>query len=191
MAISKRNCATGFEAAGIEPYNPSKALASRFIVTQDEQRPTTPTTPGYNQTEELWDLTMTPTSHQHISTALQYLSGSTELDRTVRTVFAKTGKALERSQFDLATAQREIKLMRRKIGDISKKHKRKQSVNPNKLFVGLADVEMGSVGPPVPMAPATATQVNPERVPIAHVAASRPLDPFGAVTTALQAIRYS
>ena len=134
---------------------------------------------------------MTPATGPHISSALYYLSTSTELDRTVRTVFAKTGKALERSQFELANAQRELRLLRRKVGDISKKHARKQAVNPNKSFIALDDIEMGSYGPPMPARPATATQANPEGVPIAQVAASRPLDPFGAVTTALQTIRYS
>ncbi|KAK5074421.1 hypothetical protein LTR70_010234 [Exophiala xenobiotica] len=145
MAINKRNCAAGFEAAGIEPYNPSKTLSSRFIVNHDEQRPTTPVAAGSNQIAGPWDLIMTPATGPHITTALNYLSTSTELNRTIRTIFAKTGKALERSQFELADAQRELRLLRRK------------AVNPNKSFIALDDIEMGSHGPPVPARPPIAT----------------------------------
>ena len=136
-------------------------------------------------------MTTTPLNHRHIKQALTTLSKDNTLDRTARTLFAKTGKQLDKQQFELANALRELNILKRKLADIRAKSKRKQAVNPNKLFLSLNDIQMGSTGPAVPILTATATLADPEEVLLTQDVATRPVDAFQAVITQLQSIVYN
>ena len=113
------------------------------------------------------------------------------MNRTARTLFIKIGKRLDKQQFELADMQQELKVLKRKLADIRAKSKRKQAVNPNKLFIRLNDIHMALNRPLVLIDAATATQDAPEEVPAPQEADLRPVDAFQAVTVQLQAISYS
>ena len=86
---------------------------------------------------------MTPTGPRDIARVLSTLARSHLIDRTIQTVITKTGKALDRSNFNYADTQRQLHLLQRRFNEIKAKSKKKQPVNPNKLFISLDDIQNG------------------------------------------------
>ena len=191
MAITPNNCASGFRAAGIEPWNPDKALNSRFVLDAINKRPQTPPQTTSTSTVNAWDPTMTPRTGRHLLQALFELSKDIRLDRTVRTLLIKTGKRLDKLIFDQAASYREIKLLRRKINDLRGKRKRKQPTNPNKSFIDVNDIQMAAFGHPVPLAPATASSAPspPAAAPLDDV--STPIDPMSAAIALFKQVQVA
>jgi hypothetical protein len=179
-AITPTNCASGFRAAGIEPWDPDKALNSRFVIDVINKRPQTPPQTTSTLTPDIWDSTMTPRTGRHLLQALSELSKDSRLDRTVRTLLTKSSKRLDKLIFDQAASYREIKVLRRKLNDLRGKRKRKQPTNPNKSFIDVNDIQVAAFGPPVRLAPAIASSVPSRPVAAPLDDASTPADPMTA-----------
>jgi len=189
-AMKLTNCQAGFAAAGIVPFNPSKGLLSRFIVRsntkRDIPRPSTPPTPLVVKST-----IVTPYNRQLLSQVFTTVARSIPVDRTVRTLFTKSAKALDSHSFNNAAAQREISSLKSKLNAYKKKHKRKQPVNPNSAFITLDDIQRGAIGPPV-----LAQAITPPlRVVCTHTVPieidTQPLNPFQSVASRLSSIRFS
>ena len=100
---------------------------------------------------------ITPLNHRYIQLALKTLLKNKIIDRIVRTLFIKTGKRLDKQQFELANIKRELRSLKRKLANIKTKSKKKQAVNPNKLFIELSDILGALDGPSAPICAATVT----------------------------------
>lgn len=183
------NCMAGFKAAGIWPFNPSKGLLSSFVPKEPENssqpRPTTPPNATIDP-----NVVITPYNRQQLSQAFKTVSRNITVDRTVRSLFTKTGKVLDGHAFDNAAAQYEINLLKRKLNVYRNKHKRQRPVNPNLTFVGLQDIQLAAIGPVArvsaaqPPVKAIGMPTNPVEI------ASDPIVSIQRATTALLGIRY-
>jgi len=186
-AITLTNCESGFKAAGIWPFNPLKGLQSRFIPyavkKSYNKRPSTPPPTIIDP-----DVVITPYNRTLFSQVITTVSRSITVDRTVRTLFAKTGKAIDSHSVDIAAAQRKILGLTKQLDTFKKKQKKKQAVNSNLLFVGLQDIERANRAP---ITPATTFQpqsedVGTRQLPI--VIDSNPVDPFMAIADRFRSI---
>ena len=106
----------------------------------------------------------------------------------MRTLFTKTGKAIDSYSVDIAAAQRKILGLTKQLDTFKKKQKKKQAVNSNLLFVGLQDIERANRAP---ITPATTFQpqsedVGTRQLPI--VIDSNPVDPFMAIADRFRSI---
>ena len=186
-AITLTNCAAGFSAAGIWPFNPSKGLQSRFVPctvkTSYIKRPVTPPPATVNS-----DVVVTPYNRTLLSQAIDTVSRNVTVNRTVRTLFTKTRKVIDSHSVENAVAQRKITTLTKQLDIFKKKQKRRRAVNSNLLFVGLQDIQRTARAP---ITPATAFQ------PRSDVEGTRELpveidttllDPFLALTDRLRSI---
>jgi hypothetical protein len=186
MAITPNNCKSGFQAAGIHPYDPSKALNSRFVLDLPPSRPTTPpqVTAAAQNTE--WNPSMTPQGYRHIVQAIQYLSKDTELERDVRTILAKTGRKLDLTQYELAAAKQEIISLNRKLKRYRSKRKKRKATNPNKDFIRRNDILVDWYGPPTPSKAASEGILASEPSSSSQIASSVSTDPLSTAILQLQ-----
>jgi hypothetical protein len=83
-----------------------------------------------------------------------------------------------------------MKIDKRTLDRYRVKKKKKEAVNPNKLFIQLDDIQAGQILPRRPkevnIIPSTPLLAIQTPVPAAQIA----VDPFQAVTSALRSIRY-
>jgi len=186
-SVTSSNCASGFQAAGIWPFNPSKGLNSRFLFERQKKTPTTPPNRSTTTTTIPHHL-KTPQNHREAADAFYTVSKTSTVDRTVRTLFQKQNRAFEQLQFKVAAQEVELKTLRATAGKYTTKHKRSQPVNPNKAFVDMIDIQLGSNGPSlriegavITTAPSAVDQYIPAIAPAA-------MDPFAAVIAQLQRI---
>lgn len=189
-AMTLTNCQAGFAAARIWPCNPSKGLLWRCVpqsaTVRDMQRPITPPAPAVIQ-----NTVVTLYNRKLFEQAVTTVIRDTTVDRTVRTLFDKTAKALESHSFNNAAAQREIRSLKIKLDAYKKKHKRKQPVNPNLTFTTLEYIQRGAVGPPVPTQAITPpTSVAGTRNTPLEID-TKPVNPFQGVISRLSSIRFS
>ena len=84
-------------------------------------------------------------NHRQIVQALYSLSKTTLIDRNVRTLVNKISKTVERQQVVNASYEMQIQALEAFKKRQQAKHKKRQSINPNKVFVDLVDVRMGSI----------------------------------------------
>lgn len=163
-AITESNCKSGFKATGIVPFDPDKALNSRFVLDLDKkQRPRTPDNQEIPQFAP-WRPNTTPLNHRHIAQAVAMISRTTKLDRVVRNLFAKTGKRLAQRDLELAEAKREIIALKKELKQYRSRKKKRQPVNSNQRFQTLNDIKMGENGPQPPITTAT-TGINAPTAP--------------------------
>lgn len=179
-AIRPTLCASGFEAAGIDPWDPAKAATSPYVLHKTFQTSLPPSTVVSKPKIKPWDYTDTPSCGKQVVMAISMTNTTISTDRVVRTVLAKSGKKIDRLLFDNAELQRENSMLRRQLGVYKAKRTRKQPVNPNIKFISQHDIQMGSHGPAVPILPTNQSIDGP----IVH---SAPQNDRPDVTTAFQA----
>ena len=135
-AITLTNCAAGFSAGGIWPFNPSKGLNSRFIpVAVKKTYNTRAVTPPPAVVDA--DVVVTPYNRTLLRQAIRTVERGIKVDRATRTLFAKTQKAIDSHSVELAVAQRKVLTLITQLDTFKKKQKKKRAVNSNLLFVGL------------------------------------------------------
>lgn len=186
-AITSHNCESGFKAAGINPFDPSKALNSRFIIAKTVQRQTTPPS-TFDTSNQAYDLRTTPRSHRDLHHAVKLVEKTTILPPNIRLVFTKTSKALDKQQFKIATAERELTTLRRKLDAIRSKSKRKRAVNPNKLFIDLNEIQAVSNRPSQAIPTATVAPNTPEHSSIPPVATTSLREAVQAIAASILSI---
>lgn len=164
LAITTANCKSGFKAAGIWPWDPSKGVDSHFILP-DANLPCLPrNSDRQQQIPSSPHAYMTPRNGRQLLRTVRKVATSQSMDRTVRTLFRKTGKQLDRLAFELAESQATASSMTKKLDDIAAKRKQNRPVNPNLLFISREDVVLNHIGPPVPLLATTTTTVAVEPV---------------------------
>lgn len=170
------------------PWNPRKALSSPFIIYRstddDVQRPT-----SSKQVVSDPEVHPTPKSRHDLYHAVSTLQQAGPVDRTVRTLFSKTGRALDRMQFQLADTERQLASYKRQVDEYRAKSKRKEAVDMNKVFVNIEDIKR--TYDRIQLEPST-TRSSSTRT-TAAVSTQRPaqttVDPFQRVAQQLRAIR--
>ena len=190
-AIKPTNCASGFQTAGIWPYNPQKVISSPWVIQLPPQSPQTPPRATITPKSQLWDPTKTPRGHQDLHSALYTLSHTRSLPRDVRLVITKSSKALQRVNMKFAASQREVKVHKQAIEKLKAKKKKKEPVNPNKDFIALSDIQVG----PTPLERPTQDNCAPEtpiiRTQTPEIDSASSVNPFLVITNSLQSIRYN
>ena len=104
---------------------------------------------------------------------------------------AKVSKALDREVCNVASNQKELHTLRRKLATVAAKSKRKRAVNSNKLFIDLNDIKEGQNRTSQATPGATATSAGPSASPLPPVTSVTPGNPFANAIQALLSIRDS
>lgn len=168
-------CAAGYSAAGIWPFDPSKCMELRFIPSAIQEsyirRTSTPPPATIDS-----DVVFTPCNRALSSPAVTTVSHSITVDRTVRTLFAKTRKVIDSHSNEIPAVGRKIPALTKQVDTFKKKQKRERAVDSNLLLVGLKNLERATA---VPITPAMAIQPHPEGS----------LDPFVALADRLCSIK--
>jgi DDE superfamily endonuclease len=187
-ALSNINIRSGFQTAGIVPWNPRKALSSPFIIHRDDDddivKPTSPVRPVLQQT-----VPYTPTNRRELYQAVSTIEPSTVIDRSVRQLFTKTGRAFDRLHFDLATSQRQLASHKRQLDDYRSKSKRREPVNPNKLFNNLEDIQAAVERANAQIATTRGATTRLQAIAPTVRATQANIDPFLAIVEQLQSIQ--
>lgn len=135
-AIILINYAAGFSAASIQPFNPLKSLGLRFIPSAVKKlynkRAVTPPPTIIDL-----DVIIIPYNRALLLQAVNIVSRRVTIDRTVRTLFTKTRKAINSYSINIAAAQRKILALIKQLDTFKKKQKKKHAVNSNLLFISL------------------------------------------------------
>lgn len=139
-ALHRSNILSGFKTAGIVPWDPQKVLSSPFILQSssdnDDIRPTSPNRLKIQQT-----VPYTPSNRRTLFQAIAIVDSSTCINRDVRQLLFKTGRAFDRLHFKLATSQQQLASYKRQVDDYTAKSKRKEPVDLNKVFVDIEDIK--------------------------------------------------
>ena len=189
-ALSTKNIESGFTTAGIVPWNPRKVLSSPFIVhrtTDDEiQRPISPPRPIVAP-----QTLTTPTNRRQLYQAVSQLRATTPLDRDTRVLLSKTSRGFDRVLFKLATTERQLATYKRQVDDQRLKSKKKQPVDPNKVFIDIEDIKASYNRLLQPLTSTTITQTTARAVPPILSPPQATVDPFQRVIEQLQSISRS
>lgn len=109
----------------------------------------------------------------------------------MRTVLAKITKAFDRDICNIASNQKELSTLRRKLATVAAKSKKKRAVNSNKRFIDLNDIRRGQNGTLQAVLEATASPTALIPSQDALVASITPGNPFANAVQALLSIRDS
>jgi hypothetical protein len=139
-ALTKANIASGFNSAGIVPFNPRRVLLSPFIIHKNSDddiiRPSSPKRLKLQQY-----VPRTPSNRRELSQAITSIESSKTIPRDLRYLLNKTGVAFDRLQFSVATLQREKASYKRQLDEYRAKSKKKQPINPNAAFANVEDIK--------------------------------------------------
>ena len=187
-ALSNINIRSGFQTAGIVPWNPRKALSSPFIIHRDDDddivQPTSPIRPVLQQI-----IPRTPTNRRELYQAVSIIEPSTVIDRSIRQLFTQTGRAFDRLHFNLATSQRQSASYKRQLDDHQSKSKRREPVNPNKLFNNLVDIKAVVERASTQIATTREATTRSQAIIPTVRATQANIDPFLAIVEQLQSIQ--
>lgn len=186
-SITPLNCASGFAAAGIEPWNPRRVLRSSFIMSDviDSDKSSPSARKALTSKDKLIS---TPKSRKQLQKSVITLSSSANIDRSTRTLFTKAGVALDRMSFSLAIAQKKINVLERKYERIKAKSAKKASVNPNETFVNIEDIRRVSLSTRATSGASTIPVPQATISPTPGHDRSTSIDPFIAVSQRLSTI---
>jgi hypothetical protein len=131
---------SGWKAAGLFPWNPSKGInSSQVRIQPPATKSTTPPSPKQPQFNPE-TLLSTPKHPQHMYHAIQMLNRQQELSRDQRTVLQKAGKAIGQLKAQQAIQEALIHKQEAHLETLrSQKAKKKVAVDPNNRF---ANIEM-------------------------------------------------
>lgn len=151
--LTRRNISAGFRTAGIHPFNKETALKSPHLIPPQPNRPTTPVR-KQQESFELQEIPRTPRTPQTSRDAnweLRNLVLLSPSDRNSTLAVRKITKAFEVKDVLFAQCTMELRTLQEFRFRFDNSHKRKQPVNQNQRFIDLADIQMGSHGPSVPL----------------------------------------
>lgn len=140
-AMTETNIKSGFAAAGIHPFCPTKVLRSPFLIANQsdsdilQQQLQTATSTSSDS------LISTPRNRRQLKHALSALNPTSPLGRDTRLLLRKTTNAFDRLQFDLASTRRRLFAVEQQAIELKARSSKKQAVDANKQFVNIADIK--------------------------------------------------
>lgn len=142
IAIYPSNYASSFKSAGIVPFNPEKAINSRFTLPDKANiNQVVPTIP-----QTIPDVLTTPRNRRQLEIAIYSVDKSYQFNREARTLLHKTERALENSQIELATTRKQISSYERQLASIKKRSTKKKAINSNRIFLNIEDLRRAQNG---------------------------------------------
>lgn len=181
------NIKSGFKTAGVVPYNPVKVRSSAFLIqtTSDdiEQRPRTPPT-----TIVPSQVLSTPTNRRKLYQAIERVDSATPVIRPIRDLITKTGRTIDRLQFDLAVAQRQITTYKRTARDYAMKSKKQGPIDLNQSFATVEHIK--NAYNKAQLATVATRRVEQQVQPVRCIPVPSPdhTDAFGIIAERLRAI---
>jgi hypothetical protein len=139
-SLTDRVIRSGWNAAGISPWNPSKALNSSQVA-RPIQRPVTPPRPTQVSNPNMTPVFKTPQSSQQLQQLTQRVQKRSKIQRDIRTILQKAGRAIERANFTQAMQQATIQRQQHQIESLTPvKPRKKVTIDPNTRFASIESI---------------------------------------------------
>ena len=136
--LTSRNIQSGFQAAGLVPYDPPKVLASHFITDRPTEATNEPQTP--RRTTQI-DEIQTPENRRQFEAIVRSVSSENQLPRSLRRLLFKTGKAFDIFHSESARQSIQIQSQEQQIVSYDTRKQQRVALNLNKEFARISNVE--------------------------------------------------
>jgi hypothetical protein len=130
--LTLSNIKSGWRAAGIEPWNPTKVITSSQIPQQHVQA--IPQTPRRTRQLSVERYLTTPQNRREFDRLIGYLPQSIEGQRSVRMVLKKASKAIDQFHHNHVIQSQTINAYELQLQEQRNKRKKKVAIDANKSF---------------------------------------------------------
>lgn len=136
-SLNERIICSGWKAAGLVPWNPSRALTSSQVIGWPTTAPRQAPEPAVETALAL----QTPLSQHHLYIMLQQLQQDQGLNRNTRMLLSKAGKALTQAISKQVEKEIVIKQLRAQLEASKPQRPRKRvRIDPNRRFAEMEEI---------------------------------------------------
>lgn len=139
--LSSRNIKAGWRGAGLEPWNPDKALSSSLILQAADSPQHPPQDPPLTPTKTSNPKFPTPRNRRQIQQAVRRISTQETLSRPVRTLFRQLSKFADESNQNEAVCLAQIAGQKRKIEEIQGSKRQKIRISAQNRFADIVAIK--------------------------------------------------